>query len=164
MEESVEFRSVSPRDADALADLFEHIDNSFFRPHPFTAEEARRIANSPGQDVYALLFDGGGPVAYGMLRGWDEGFDIPALGIAVRTDSHREGFGRLMMEHLHELARAHGAAKVRLRVHSDNDRARRLYESLGYQYAGEERDELVMVVDLRSEAVESGPDRKDACS
>jgi ribosomal protein S18 acetylase RimI-like enzyme len=165
LEASLDFRSVSPQDADALVELFEDVDYTFFRPHPFTAEEAIRIANLPGQDLYVLLFDGGRPVAYGMLRGWDEGFDIPALGIAVRTDSHREGFGRLMMEHLHELARAHGAVKVRLRVHSDNERARRLYESLGYEYAGEDRDELVMVMDLGpAAAVESAPDREDARS
>jgi hypothetical protein len=28
--------------------------------------------------VYALLLMAGRPIAYGMLRGWDEGFDVPA--------------------------------------------------------------------------------------
>jgi ribosomal protein S18 acetylase RimI-like enzyme len=143
-----EFRMASPGEAEALAELFEDIDETFFRPHPFTADEARRIANLQGRDVYALLFNDGRPVAYGMLRGWNEGFEIPSLGIAVRTDSHRRGFGRLMMAHLHEVARAHGAEKVRLRVHPENHRARRLYESLGYEYAGEDRGELVMLIDV----------------
>jgi RimJ/RimL family protein N-acetyltransferase len=148
VEASLEFRVVSPNEAEALADLFKDIDQRFFRPHPFTADEARRIANLDGRDVYAILFDEGRPVAYGMLRGWDAGFETPYLGIAVRTDLHRRGFGRLMMAHLHEVALAHGAKSVRLRVHSNNRAARRLYESLGYAYAGEERGELVMMIDV----------------
>ena len=147
-EATIEFRSIRPRDAEALADLFGDIDDTFFRPHPFTAAEARRIASLDGRDVYTLMFADGRPVAYGMLRGWDEGFETPSLGIAVRTEAHRRGFGHLMMGHLREIARTHGAETVRLRVHRDNERARRLYESLGYRYIGEDRGELVMVIDV----------------
>jgi ribosomal protein S18 acetylase RimI-like enzyme len=163
-EATVEFRSVGPLEAEALADLFQDIDDTFFRPHPFTAEEARRIANLKGRDVYVLLFDGDRAVAYGMLRGWNEGFETPSLGIVVRTDSHRRGFGRLMMEHLHKVARAHGAEKVRLRVHPENQRARRLYESMGYEYAGEDRGELLMLIDVCSPAEERAADRPDGPS
>ena len=83
-----------------------------------------------------------------MLRGWDEGYAVPSLGIAVRTSAQGRGLGRLMMAHLHAEAGRRGATVVRLRVHPDNVRARRLYESLGYAYAGEDRGELVMLVDL----------------
>jgi ribosomal protein S18 acetylase RimI-like enzyme len=83
-----------------------------------------------------------------MLRGWDEGYTTPAVGIAVRPDARGKGFGRTMMAHLHLEAQNRGATRVRLRVNSDNVVARRLYESLGYVYAGEERGELVMVVDV----------------
>ena len=144
----MEFRVAGPGDERLLAELFSHIDETFFRPHPFTAEEAHRIANLSGLDLYALLVDGERPLAYGMLRGWDEGFAIPALGIAVRTDAQGRGLGRLMMAHLHHAARTRGAGEIRLRVHADNVRARKLYESLGYAYRGEERGELVMALHL----------------
>jgi len=138
----LEFRVVGPGDAQALAEVFSDIDETFFRPHPFTESEAMRIADHVGKDAYAILLDGQRPVAYGMLRGWDEGYRTPSLGIAVRTDSQGRGFGRLMMAHLHAEARRRGAVQVRLRVHPDNIRARRLYESIGYEYAGEDRGEL----------------------
>jgi hypothetical protein len=92
-----------------------------------------------------------------MLRGWDEGYPVPSLGIAVRTSDHGRGLGRTMMEHLHVEARRRGATVVRLRVHPDNTKARRLYESLGYAYAGKDRDELVMLVDLEHSAVARRP-------
>jgi len=62
-----------------------------------------------------------------------------------------------MMGHLHRAAAERGARTVRLRVHADNIRARRLYESLGYQYGGEDRGELVMDVDLKAR-LEAGLD------
>jgi RimJ/RimL family protein N-acetyltransferase len=141
----LEFRVVGPRDAQALAEIFADVDETFFRPHPFTSSEALYIANHVGKDVYAILLDGERPVAYGMLRGWEEGFATPSLGIAVRTAMHGQGLGRLMMAHLHAEALRRGAIRVRLRVHRENVRARRLYESIGYQYAGEDRGELVML-------------------
>ena len=144
----MEFRVLGPGDAAALAELFSDIDEAFFRPHPFTEQEARHIADYAGRDAYAILLDGQRPVAYGMLRGWEDGYETPALGIAVRNDSQGRGLGRLMMTHLHAKARQRGARQVRLRVHAANLRARRLYESLGYEYAGEERGELVMLLDL----------------
>ena len=144
----VEFHIAKSEDEELLADLFADMDTTFFRPHPLTAGEARRLANYPGRDVYAILAVDERPVAYGLLRGWDEGYPTPSLGVAVRTSAQGRGYGRLMMESLHAVARARGASRVRLRVHPDNTVARHLYESLGYRYDGEERGELVMVVDV----------------
>ena len=71
---------MSSHDQESLAEVFADIDDAFFRPHPFTLEEAQRLASYSGRDVYALLADSRGPIAYGMLRGWDEGTRRPHLG------------------------------------------------------------------------------------
>ena len=83
--------------------------------------------------MYAVLSEGGRVVAYGMLRGWDDGYEIPSLGIAVHPAARGSGAGRELMEHLHREARARRAPSVRLTVYSDNASARRLYEELGYE-------------------------------
>ena len=153
----MEFRIIGLADEATLAEIFTDINEAFFRPHPFNRDEARRIAGRTGRDTYALLVEGKRAVAYGLLRGWDEGYPVPSLGIAVRTSAQGRGLGRLMMAHLHAEAARRGATVVRLRVHPDNVKARRLYESLGYAYAGEDRGELVMLVDL-DPAVELTPE------
>lgn len=145
---SMEFRVLGPADAAILSEIFPSIDETYFRPHPFTTDEASRISNEAGRDAYAILLEDDRAVAYGMLRGWSEGYEIPSLGIAVRTDCQGRGLGRLMMANLHAEARQRGATVIRLRVHPNNLKARRLYESLGYAYTGVDRDELVMLVDL----------------
>ena len=144
----MEFRVIGPADEAILADIFSDIDETYFRPHPFTVDEAKNVADRRGLDAYALLVENGRAVAYGMLRGPDEGYSVPSLGIAVRTSAQNRGLGRLMMAHLHAEAVRRGATVVRLRVHPDNAKARRLYESLGYVYAGEDRGELLMLMDM----------------
>lgn len=160
MKTKIEFRIVGPGDQSALAEVFSDLGGAFFRPHAFTPEEAQRLAHHSGRDVYAILLNDGRPVAYGMLRGWDEGYLTPSLGIAVRSGARGNGYGRLMMAHLHQEARARGVTQLRLRVHPDNFIAKRLYESLGYAYSGEDRGELLMVVDVgpRREPASGGED------
>jgi hypothetical protein len=46
--------------------------------------DALRIADHVGRDACAIQVDGPRPVAYGMLRGLDEGDATPSLRIAVR--------------------------------------------------------------------------------
>ena len=115
---------------------------------PFTDDEAGRLANYSGCDVYSVLSDDEGPVAYGMLRGWDEGYVTPSLGIAVRRSAKGRGMGRRMMDQLHAEARRRGAPHGSTPCRPDNETARRLYEGVGYTYRGLERGELVMVLDL----------------
>jgi ribosomal protein S18 acetylase RimI-like enzyme len=83
-----------------------------------------------------------------MLRGWDEGYTVPSLGIGIRREFERQGLGREMMVALHQVAREMGATAVRLRVHPDNVGAAALYRAMGYQEVGIERTEILMVKTL----------------
>jgi RimJ/RimL family protein N-acetyltransferase len=131
-----------------LIDFFREVDAAHF-PHA-SAEAAQRFLKHP-TDVHVLGRADGQVVAFGMLRGWDEGYEVPSLGIAVRRDVEGRGYGRAMMTALERLARDRGSRKIRLRVHPANARARRLYESCGYRDAGVERGETVMFLDLAAE-------------
>ncbi len=142
-------RLLGPGDAVALTELFAAIRDQHFQPHPLTRQEAERLVEYEGRDVYAVLeADDGRLVAYGMLRGWDQGYPVPSLGVAVRADQGGRGYGRLMMRWLAEEAGRRGADRIRLRVHPRNLPARRLYTDLGYEPIGEERGEIVMVLHL----------------
>jgi ribosomal protein S18 acetylase RimI-like enzyme len=143
-------RPVGAQDERALRALFAGLDSTWFRPHDLGAAGARQIARHVGKDVYLIGFLGTVPVAYGMLRGWDEGYRIPALGIGIRDGYRDQGLGRQMMQALHDIVRERGGHRVRLRVAPGNTRARHLYESMGYRHVGVERGELVLLLDLDS--------------
>jgi ribosomal protein S18 acetylase RimI-like enzyme len=141
-------RVVQPDDVRALEALFAGLDTTWFRPHDLDAAGARAVAAHVGRDVYLIGFVDRVPVAYGMLRGWDEGYEVPSLGIAVRDGYRDQGLGRRMMDALHRVVRDRGCDRVRLRVASGNTRARHLYASMGYREVGVERGELVLILDL----------------
>ena len=75
--------------ADALMQMFEEISRDVasvhFHPHPFDAEWTERIWRHQGKDLYFGLLHDGAMVGYGMLRGWDDGYDVPSLGIFLSS-------------------------------------------------------------------------------
>jgi len=125
-------------------DLAESGEGARFHPHPFTADAARERTHSSGRDAYCVAIADGRVLGYGMLRGWDEGYAVPSLGIAIRADAQGSGLGRLVMNYLHTEARRRGAPRIRLKVYPDNVRAVALYRSMGYEYRQElENGQLV---------------------
>ena len=146
---------LAPRWQGSLAEFFRALvaagDEREFHPHPLTPEEAGRLCRSAGHDLYYILVDGERVLAYGMLRGWDEGYEVPSLGIAVHPGERSRGLARVLMEFLHAAARRRGSTRVRLKVYSHNETALRLYRRLGYVFHAEERGQLVGYLDLGSE-------------
>ncbi|WP_424578938.1 GNAT family N-acetyltransferase [Bradyrhizobium sp. USDA 241] len=150
----MEILVLRPDYAPMLTELFGRIAadplGGHFHPHPFTAAEADRICNYGGRDRYLALRVNNQFLAYGMLRGWDEGFSVPSLGIYVAQELRGSGASRLMMEHLHLTARLSGAKRIRLKVYPENVSACKLYVSLGYQFSDPvaEAEQLVGFLEL----------------
>ena len=142
-------RAVDTDDQRDLELLFAGLDTTWFRPHDLGPDGARAVAHHVGRDVYLIGFLDEAPVAYGMLRGWDEGYPVASLGVAIRDGYRDQGLGRQMMEALHDVVRDRGGERVRLRVAPGNTRARHLYDSMGYHEIGVERGELVLMLELQ---------------
>ena len=119
-----------------LAELLEDPESIHFHPHPFTRDEARRIAERRGirKDLYFGAFLDGRLIGYGMLRGWDEGFAIPSFGVAVRFEFRGSGVGRRLLRYAISMARRRGAERIILKVHPANGSAKHLYESEGFTF------------------------------
>ena len=112
-------------------------DEHFFHPHPFDAATAQQIAHYAGQDLYYGAVYKNCLMGYGMLRGWDAGYDVPSLGVAVHPQARGMGIGKLVMYFLHAAARCRGATQVRLKVHWENQVALTMYQRLGYVFEEE---------------------------
>jgi ribosomal protein S18 acetylase RimI-like enzyme len=151
--EALEIVPLRPDLIESLGELFEEITSKgqykFFHPHPFTRAEAERLCRYTGKDLYCVLSYSDRILGYGMLRGWDQGYTIPSLGIFIRDEAQCMGLGKLMMLYLHAAARFKGADSIRLKVYEHNDRAKRLYEQLGYVFNQREGEQLVGVCMLK---------------
>jgi ribosomal protein S18 acetylase RimI-like enzyme len=88
-------------------------------------------------------------VGYGMLRGWDEGYEVPAFGVCVRPGERGRGVGRALLSFALDLARDKGAPEVMLKVHDGNSAARSLYEGFGFTFCERTPDGLQLLGRLR---------------
>ena len=127
---------------DAIADRGE---KRFFSPHAVDEASLSALSKHSGKDLYLLLVNSHRVLGYGLLRGWDKGYSVPSLGIAIHPDARGTGFARALMEFLHAEAGFRGSSKVRLRVHAENQKALSLYTHLGYIFAADESQDQYLV-------------------
>lgn len=136
--DAIELVRLVPKWRDELTlffkDMNASIDAAFFIPHHTDAESIYEIANLSGSDLYYLLLVNQKILGYGLLRGWDEGYEIPSLGVAIHPSARGIGLGELLISFLHALAIQRGAKKIRLRVMRSNFKAINLYHKLGYVF------------------------------
>lgn len=139
---AIEFRILNPEWSQQLGQFFGSLreagDDKYFHPHPLTPEEAKKRCNYIGKDLYYICVEGNKILGYGMLRGWDEGYSIPSLGIAIHSSARGIGIGKAFVYFLHTAARRRGAKKIRLKVYSENSAALKLYEKVGYKFKSRE--------------------------
>jgi [ribosomal protein S18]-alanine N-acetyltransferase len=149
----IEFKTFSSKWRFALAEflqaLEENGDEQYFHPHPSSDDYLKTLANYRGNDLYYIAVEENTVLAYGLLRGWDEGYGIPSLGIAVHPTVRGIGLSRAFMHFLHIAARRKGAVQIRLRVYPNNMKAIKLYQSLGYVFQGFENQQMVGILTLK---------------
>ena len=143
---------LDPKHGPSLANLFERLrqngEENFFHPHPLTSGEAAARANHSGRDFYCVMVLDNHVIGYGMLRGWDEGYAIPSLGIAIDPEVRGRGYSRVLMNFLRDVAKQRGAERIRLKVDPQNQSAAELYRSLGYVLEPQPDGQLIGFLEL----------------
>ncbi len=155
--EHVRIDRIGRKDTAELADLFEELSAdaetvSFFHPHPLTRHHAVWLCgpSGPRRDRYYLARREGKAVGYSMLRGWEEGYEVPSFGGCVRPAARGTGVGHALLAHAVEEARRFGAGRLRLSVYRSNARAVRLYAKFGFVFEEKNARELIGWLDLGS--------------
>jgi len=131
---SITIEKLSENNIMTLYYLFQRNDfqSENFYPHPFTLDYLSYAIKS--KDAYFIMTWNQTAVAYGLLRGWEEGYDIPSLGVTVDKNYRRLGLGKFMCRFLHAYAEFRGCKAVRVRVYKTNEVAKSLYDELGYKF------------------------------
>lgn len=141
------FRVLCPRDTHQLIDFCKSLvlrnEDLFFHPHLFDVQTLTQICSNPGRDYFCGMFRGTRLVAYGMLRGWNEGFENPSLGLAIHPLNRGQGWAPRMLEHLHAYALSREVRMIRLTVYRKNSRAMQLFEKAGYRFPVDEKPKVV---------------------
>ena len=154
---SVIVRPLAANDVGALRAFFAHNSDRgtvrYFHPFPLSPEVARRLAQHQGRDRYYVATYSEGVIALSMLRGWDEGFEVPSFGIVVDHQWRSRGLGSALLRLTLEEARTVGTSRVRLSVYASHLSALQLYLKHGFVEqtrhmveVGSEIDEIIVLV------------------
>lgn len=148
-------RPMAPADAPLVAGLIESQPAEYLRFfHAFGADRAAiaDILERRKKDVYSGLFWQGSLICVFMLRGWDEGYDVPSFGLVVAADRRGREVLTVAMEAAKLISRLAGADRMMCKVHPDNIGATRGALRLGWIADSEEAatGNILYHFDLRS--------------
>lgn len=105
-----------------------------FHPFAFSNGALEEVFRSLHKDLFFGVFGRDNKIiGFGMLRGWDEGYEVPSLGVLIDEEMRGSGIGARLVEFLVSVARDSGARRVRLSVYSDNKRAISIYNKCGFK-------------------------------
>lgn len=132
---AVRFQTLDDSLVTPLSQMLRGIEPTF-RPFEFTPDAIRRAIHE-GDEHWVICSHERRVYAYGMLRGWADGYVVPALGVAVDLLYRRKGLATAMIMFLHYRARERGATHVMLHVDEENLGAKNLYRVMGYREEGD---------------------------
>lgn len=102
----------------------------FFHALPREEPALANVLSNRTKDVYHGIFEDGRLVGFFMLRGWDEGYAIPAFGLFVDEGTRGRGYLFLSLSMAADLCRDAGAPRFMAKIHPENlapSAARRLH-------------------------------------
>ena len=155
-------RQVLDTDYSDLARFFEENDlpeiTRYFNPFPLNSQTAHQIARNDHLDHYYVATLDAQMVGMFMLRGWEEGFQIPSFGILVDRRYHGMGLGKQITEFAITEASNSGCPGIRLSVYASNTNALSLYASFGFREVsrlpavvlGQQDEKIIMIKDLNN--------------
>lgn len=98
----------------------------------FSVEDFSRWLEAPDQWGYVLA-ENEIPRAYGEIWVDEEARDLELAHLIVDPKVRRQGYGKLLIEHLFDVSRQYGMSQVYMRVAPDNRPALACYLSLGFR-------------------------------
>lgn len=136
---SIEIKRIDESFSSSLAEMVSECSDEYlkyFTPFEFTEKKFREILSIKKQDQYYGVFIDNELSGFYMLRGFDEGYEIPAYGVLIAEKASNYGLGKLTLQHAIAFCKASGIKKIMLKVHPDNLGAKHIYEDIGFTAGG----------------------------
>ncbi len=117
--------------------------------HPFAFDEAtvRKILAESRLDVYQGFYRDGDLIGMMMLRGWDEGYEVPAVGVIIGEGYFIRNFMQICFDAAKEICRARGCSRIIYKSHPANVPATRAAR-FGFVQTGVDADSGYLIYHL----------------
>ncbi|MDQ3254108.1 MAG: GNAT family N-acetyltransferase [Acidobacteriota bacterium] len=92
----------------------------YFKPFLFDEDTLRRVLSDVQRDVFQGLYHGDRLIGLMMLRGWDEGYEVPTLGVMIDEQHRNHGLMTLTVEVAKVICRMRKVGRIMYKAHPDN--------------------------------------------
>lgn len=92
----------------------------FFYAFDFSEDQIADILARSQRDVYSGIYWRGELVGIFMLRGWDEGYDVPSFGVFIAEKYRGGAFMRISLDVAKLICRLSGARRLMATIHPEN--------------------------------------------
>jgi RimJ/RimL family protein N-acetyltransferase len=108
----------------------------YFTPFSFEEDSIQNIINNAVNDKYFGILINDELVGFYMLRGFDEGFEVPSYGVWISDKLSGLGLSKLTLQHAITFCKINNIKKIMLKVHPENIIAKSIYETFGFNQEG----------------------------
>ncbi len=135
----IAIRKIGPDLAQELSELLQNSNpdySRYFIPFSFDFGTVKKILTDVNLDLFFGIFLNNKIIGFYMLRGFDEGYDIPSYGVWISSEFAGKGLARLTLQHAISFCKINNINKLMLKVHRDNLKAKKIYEDFGFINSG----------------------------
>lgn len=137
---SLEIKELTSASASMLSEKLSEESKEYLKYFiPFADYSENYIENilsKRKRDKYFGLFYNDELAGFYMLRGFDEGYDIPSYGVWISSEYPNKGLSTLTLYHAFSFCKLNKIKTLMLKVHPDNLVAKAIYEKLGFVLVG----------------------------
>jgi len=139
MHKNIEIKEFQSDQASTLSALILNTPKDhtkYFTPFSFDEVSIKKMIDSAVRDKYFGIFISDNLAGFYMLRGFDEGYEVPSYGVWISDKYSRMGLSTLTLQHAITFCRINSIKKIMLKVHPENVVAKNIYESFGFKEEG----------------------------
>lgn len=107
--------------------------SQYFTPFSFDVETLTDLLTKKRLDLYFAIVQCKSVAGFYMLRGFDQGYAIPAYGVWIAPAFSGCGLALMTLNHAVVTCQAVGCREIMLKVHPNNLHAKAIYEKYGFK-------------------------------
>jgi len=139
MHKNVEIKELQSEQASTLSALILNAPKDYtkyFVPFSFKEDSIKKIISDAVNDKYFGIFINDDLAGFYMLRGFDQGYEVPSYGVWISDKFSGLGLSKLTLQHAITFCKLNDLKKIMLKVHPEHTIAKNIYENFGFKQQG----------------------------
>lgn len=134
---SIIIKPLAKSDVEAILEEIRSESSDYMKnlnPYNWKDESFTNAVLHKKKDQFNGIFINNIPVGFSMLRGLDEGYDIPSYAVWISRKYHSFGLASLALNHAYTVCKINGIKTMMVKIHPKNIKCIKYHENFGFRY------------------------------